>query len=249
MYRMRLIPRIFVCLLLGTSALAQEQTSTVIVPVVGSVLGTSSTRWKTDVEIVNDSGREVDVALELTAAPGAPAIVLSLAPGQVQRFSDIVGEAFGLESALSPLRVITGSRRPVTVKALVYAIRGGEISKPQPIATYLGQLYYPLRALDGLEFSNEFRTNIGLVNYGDTEADFLLALQRVPGRNVAVSHVRVAAGALSHVSVQSIFPLITKGSGFSVVVETNAPETYVYASVIESETNEARFVQPRVGSR
>ncbi len=245
---MRFILRIAVCLLLGLPLGAQE-TSTVIVPVVGSVLGTSATQWKTDVVIVNDVGAPVDVALELTAAPGAPAILLTLEPGQVQRFSDVVGEAFGLPEALSPLRVITGARRPVTVRAMVYAVRGTEISKPQPIATYIGQLYYPLRALDGLVFSDSFRTNIGLVNYGDADADFLLALQRVPGRNVAVSHVRVRAGALSHVSVQSIFPLITKGAGFSVVVETNAPETYVYASVIDNETNEGRFVQPRIGTR
>ena len=245
---MRLIPLLAVCLLLAWPLAAQE-TSTVIVPVVGSVLGTSETQWKTDVEVINDTGVPVDVALELTAAPGAPAILLTLEPGQVQRFGDIVAEAFGLPSALSPLRVISGSRRPVTVRAMVYAIRGTEVSKPQPIATYLGQLYYPLRALDGLVFSDSFRTNIGLVNYGEAEADFLLALQRVPGRNVAISHVRVPAGALSHVSVQSIFPLITKGTGFTVVVETGAPETYVYASVIDNDTNAGRFVQPRIGTR
>ena len=42
--------------------------------------------------------------------------------------------------------------------------------------------------------------------------------------------------------------MITKGDDFTVLVETGARDTYVYASVIDNETNEAKFIQPAIGA-
>lgn len=246
--------RPFVLLLLLFSAAicgAQEvsRTSTAVVPVVGSVFGATMVRWKTDVEIVNDTGGSVDVALELPAAPEQPVMLLSLAPGEMQRFSDITAQAFGIEATLSPLRVTTSGRRSVTVRASVYAERDAQRSPTQPLTTYTAPQYAPLRVLDGLAFSEDFRTNVGLVNFGATEADFILALQRIPGRNLAVTRMRIGPGAMVHQSIQSLFPLITSGTGFSIVIESIAPETYVYASVIESADQAGRFIAPRPAVR
>lgn len=241
-------------LLAAATAAAQEvpvemPTAIALVPVVGTLPGVNGVRWQTDVELVNDSGSEAVVALELPTAPEAFAMILALAPGQVQRFSNVAGEAFGLETALSPLLVSTAGRRSVTIRATVYAVTPDGISAPQPIAVQYGPSYYPLRALDGLTFSEKYRTNLGLVNLGEREAEFVLALRRVPGRNLAVSNVRVPATSIVHVSVQSLFPLISKGTDFSVVVETPSPETHVYASVIENATSDARFIQPTIATR
>ena len=240
-------------MLLAASAAAQDlpptPVSTTVVPVVGSTFGVSMVRWLTDVEIVNETGFPADVAIELSSVPDAPVFFLTLGPGQAQRFTDIVGQAFGLEAALSPLRVTTGGRRPVTVRATAYAVGGAEISPLQPLGVYGGETWFPIRVLDGLAFSDELRTNIGLANLGDQDADLVLGLQRVPGRNVAISHLRVAAGTLLHTSIQSIFPMITKGDGFSVVVETSARQTHVYASVIRNADNGATFITPRIGTR
>ncbi len=248
---MTLRPLIVFLLLSSVAVAAQDapRTSTAVVPIVGSVFGATMVRWKTDVEIVNDTGAEADVALELPSAPGQPAILLSLAPGESQRFRDIAAEAFGLEAVLSPLRVTTGGPRSVTVRANVYADRATERSPLQPISTYLAPQDAPLRILDGLAFSEKFRTNIGLVNFSPREAEFVLALQRIPGRNLAITTVRVAAGSLIHASIQSLFPLITDGTGFGVLVETRAPDTYVYASVIESADHSGRFIAPRATLR
>jgi hypothetical protein len=241
-------------MLVAATAAAQDlppasiPVSTTVVPVVGSTFGVSMVRWLTDVEIVNETGFPADVAIELSSVPEAPVFFLTLGPGQAQRFTDIVGQAFGLEAALSPLRVTTGGRRSVTVRATAYAV-GAEISPLQPIGVYGSDVWFPIRVLDGLAFSGELRTNIGLANLGDRDADLVLGLQRVPGRNVAISYLRVAAGTLLHTSIQSIFPMITKGDGFSVVVETSARQTYVYASVIRNSDNGAAFITPRIGTR
>lgn len=219
--------------------------STVIVPVVGSIDGINAVHWKTDVVLRNDLGTEVEVALILPAAPDQPAILTSIPPGESLRFTDVVGEAFGLPAAISPLVVQTRGRRSVTVMASAYAVRGTDSSRPQPIGVSYGDPgYAPLRVLHGLSFSESFRTNIGLVNLGEKEARFTLALQRIPGRNLALASVSLPPSSIRHTSIQSIFPLIPSGGGFSVLVESSAPSTYAYASVIENETNAARFVQP-----
>ena len=245
---MKWLPPFLFFLLMAVAAGAQQDPiSTAVVPVVGSVLGAANAVWKTDVEITNDTGGTVTTALELTGVPDA-AIILDLAPGQSQRFTDVVTQAFGIDSALSPLRVSTTGRRSVTVKATVYALRGTTISKLQPLATAYRSEWAPFRALDGLGFADDLRTNVGLVNFSEREAEFLLALQRLPGRDLAVAHVRVAPGSLLHISIQALFPLITKGEQFRVVIETPVRETYVYASVIDNEQT-GTFVQPRVTSR
>lgn len=236
-------------LLLAALPLRAQEISTTIVPVVGSVFGASMARWLTDVELVNEGALDVDVAIELPSVPVSAPLFFTLSPGQSQRFTDIVGQAFGLEHALSPLRVTSSSRRGVTVRAQAYAITGAGISVPQRIDVYQGSTYFPVRVLDGLAFSDDYRTNVGLVNVGEQSADFLLALQRIPGRNVAVTHMRVNPGSVVHVAIQALFPLITSGNGFSIVIETNARDTHVYGSVIESSTSSARFITPRVGAR
>ena len=248
---MRLRLLLAVCLLAGcwlaAKAGAQESFTTTTVPAVGTMFG-PGVLWKTDVVVINDTGSPAEVVMELATAPDAPAIFFDLGPGESKVFTDVIGQAFGLPSALSPLRVTTGARRAMTVRATVYGIHGGELSKPQPVTAYQGQNYYPLRALDDLSFTDDMRTNIGLVNFGDTPAEFLLALQRVPGRNLAVTYMTVQPNTLAHMSIQSIFPLISKGDGFTVVIETADRDTYVYASVIDNEQT-GRFVAPRIATR
>lgn len=240
--------RFLLFLLMAVPAGAQQDPiATAVVPVVGSVVGATNVVWKTDVEITNDTGGAVTAALELTGVPGA-ALILDLAPGQSQHFTDVVGQAFGIDAALSPLRVSTTGRRSVTVKATAYAVRGGALSKLQPLATAYRSEWAPFRALDGLGFADDRRTNIGLVNFSDRDAEFLLALQRLPGRDLAVTRVRVAPDSLLHLSIQALFPLISKGEEFRVVIETAVRETYCYASVIDND-HTGTFVQPRVTSR
>jgi hypothetical protein len=247
---MRTLSLLFAVLLAVPAAVQAQQeepVTTVIVPVVGSVLGMNGVIWKTDVDLINNLGREATVALQLPTAPDSPAIILTLGPGQSQRFADVAGEAFGLEAALSPLLVTTSGRRSITIAATVYGVRGTEVSPAQPIAVQYASAFAPFRMLDNLTFDDDVRTNIGLANVGEREADIVLALQRVPGRNIATTRVKIPPLTLWHTSIQQLFPLISKGTHFSVLIETSAPDTHVYASVIENATNAARFIQARPG--
>jgi hypothetical protein len=236
-------------LLWAASAAAQTpQTVSVLVPIVGSVIGPNEVRWKTDIELHNDSGEEMFVALRLPTAPDQPTIAFTLPAGGTQRFADVVAEAFGVDAALSPLVVETMGKRSVRVSATAYGIRGSDITRGEPIPITYSEASYPLRTLHNLSFSDIFRTNLGLVNLGDHQASFTLALQRVAGRNIAVARISIPPNALAHTAIQTLFPLIMKGDDFNVVIETSSPSTYVYASVIENATSEARFIAPSIGS-
>ncbi|HYS54298.1 MAG TPA: hypothetical protein VER58_11105 [Thermoanaerobaculia bacterium] len=236
-------------LLFAAPAVAQTpQSVRVLVPIVGSVTGPNEVRWKTDVELRNDSREEMFVALRLPTAPDQPTIAFTLPANGTQRFADVVGQAFGMDAALSPLIVETMGKRSVRVSASAYAIHGTDVTRPEAIPIVYSDTSYPFRTLNNLSFSDVFRTNIGLVNLGEHEATFTLALQRVVGRNIAVARISIPANSLAHTSIQSLFPLIAKGDDFNVVVETSAPNTYVYASVVENATSEARFIAPSIGT-
>lgn len=236
-----------VAMLVAASASAQTQSVSVLVPIVGSVEGVNAVRWKTDLELHNDSREAMFVALRLPTAPDQPTFGFSLPPGGTQRFTDLVAEAFGVDAALSPLIVETMGKRSVRVNANVYGIRGTEVTRGEPIPVAYNESAYPLRTLNGLSFSDIFRTNLGLVNLSDRDSMFTLALQRVAGRNIAVTRISLGPNTLAHTSIQALFPMITRGDDFSVVVETSSPNTYVYASVIENATSEARFITPAIG--
>ena len=221
--------------------------TTVVIPVVGSVVGANGVRWKTDLELYNSESNDVTVAVELAIDPDK-ILLMPMASGQGVRFLDVIGEAFGADGLMSPIVIRTSGRRSVSIRATAYGVRGAETFRPQPITINYGPTYAPVRVLNGLSFSDELRTNIGLANLSSDDVDFTLALQRIPGRNLAVRRIRVPRTALWHFSIQTAFPMITKGDRFTVVIETSAPDTYVYASVIENTTNTARFVDPLFGA-
>lgn len=237
-------------LLLPAAAIAQTapQTIRVIVPVVGSVVGANDVRWKTDIALTNDTRESLFIALQLPTAPDQPTVAFTLPPGATQKFTDVIGQAFSMQDALSPLLVETLGRRPVRVAASVYGIRGTDVTPREPIPVEWADVAFPLRTLSGLSFSDLFRTNLGLVNLGDRPASFTLGLQRIAGRNIAITRVSLPPNSLTHTPIQTLFPLIMKGDDFNVVVETGAPNTYVYASVIDNSTSEAHFIAPSVGA-
>jgi len=235
--------------LAALGARAQEiESTTVVVPIVGNIPGIAGVRWVTAVELRNDTLAPVEVWMLLPTTAEAQAFNRTLAPGQTLVMPDVIAQAFGTSTALSPLKVITTGRRSVTVRASVYPIREGQVLPAEPIAIDYGSTLYPIRSLPGLAFSDDFRTNVGLANLSDDrDATFLLALQRLPGRNVAVTRITLPPDTLTHTSIQSLFPMITSGNDFTIVVETGAPETFVYASVIDNATSAAHFIRANIG--
>jgi hypothetical protein len=204
--------------------------------------------WKTDIELTNTQSRETTVSLVLPNAPDQPAMITTIGPHDTVRFHDIVAEAFGMDGVLSPLIVSTLGRRSVSINAVGYGVRGTEVFRPVPIAVSYADTYFPIRVLPGLAFNDDFRTNVGFANMSDQPATFTIALQRIPGRNVAVTRLTIPPSTLWHVAIQFLFPLITQGEDFTVLAETSSHNTYVYANVVDNATNSVVYVSPAVGT-
>ena len=217
--------------------------ATVVVPVVGSVVGENFISWKTDLELVNDSAAEVIVALEPVGHDDRM-LVESIEPGGSRRYPDLVGATFGLEGVLAPLVIRTSGRRSVIIRATAYGTRGNESFPPLPIPINYTPVYAPSRVLTGLAFSPEYRTNIGLANLGTRPAEVVLGLQRIAGRTIAVQRLVLPPNSLRHEAIQHLFPLITKGDDFAIVIETSSRDVHTYASVLQNATNAAKFVPP-----
>lgn len=225
---------------------ASGQESTVsaraIVPVVGSVPGVGNSEWRTDVALRNDTPAAVQVVLSMVGAPNEPFLLIELRPGEASLFVDIARQTFGVAGVLAPLVIDTLGPQSVSVGATAYAVRSGQISEPQvlPVRYRLG---HPLmETITPLTFNETFRSNIGMGNIGDDPVTFVLSLQRIAGRNLATTRVRIAPRNLRQVSVQELFPLLSEGDDVALVVEQPDPAAYVYGSVIANASNNARFV-------
>lgn len=228
---------------------AQPSSVTVIVPVVASTVGSNDTHWKTFVELRNDYKTELTIVLSLPTALDEPIIMQTLPPGGVQRFDDIVGEAFGLENVISPLVVQTQGHKSVRVTASAYAIHGTTVTRPHLIPVTDATTFFPLRTLPALSYSDALRTNIGLVNLGEHAAVITVALRSQTGEMVAASRIELAPNTMRHDAMQILFPAMKNGDNYTVLVETASRDTYVYASVVDNVTNEGRFIVPVVGAR
>jgi len=237
-------------LMATTAAIAQQtQSVSVVVPVVASTIGPFDTHWKTDVVLQNDLRKEATVALSLPSAPDQPAILLTIPAGHAQRFTDVVGEAFGLDNVLSPLVIQTLGTRSVRVVATAYAMQGDKALAPQPVPVTDAASFHPLRVLGPISWSDTRRTNIGLVNLGERDAVFSIALRGPNDEIMGGSRWVIPPSGITHLAIQLIFPAMKNGDNYSVLIETAARDTYVYASVIDNKTNEASFVVPRLGTR
>ena len=139
----------------------------IVVPVVGSVMGANDVRWRTDVELRNDSRTEVTVVLTMPTASDSNFVMLPMEAGATLHLTDVAA-ALGVENGLSPLVVQTNARRSVSVFAAAYGTRGTDAFTPQPIAISYGATYFPVRVLRELSFSSDYRTNLGLANLGSS---------------------------------------------------------------------------------
>lgn len=249
LYNRRSMPfrSIVVALLLGVSLRAAAQDVTVsdaLVPVAGSIQGLGGVVWSTDIALHNPMPYDVDVVVSLVGVPNDPFIFSTIRAGDTLTFPDLPKQTFGVFGRLSPLRVQTLAASSVTVAAVVHGLTAKGPTEPEVLTVQYGKFRPMLQTIPALIVGEQFRTNVGVVNPSTTDTTVVLALQTVPGRNIAV--VTRTIPPLTHIQLplDTIFPLLTKGDNVSLVVELTNPEAYVYASVIANATHNARYYGP-----
>ena len=234
------------CALFVMAAMAQEITlSQAMVPVIGSAVGLGDTVWQCDIAVYNTHPYDVEIAFTLPGVPNDPFFFTTVAAGRSLTFPDIARQTFGVVDRLSPMRVTTIGATSVIVAAVVHGVTEHGTTDPEVLTVQYGEFRPMLDTLTGLVVNDTFRTNIGLANPTDKEAIVVLALQKVPGRNLAVVSESLPPLSFVQVPLQQIFPLLTEAENLSLVVEHTNPQAYVYASVIANATGNARYQGPR----
>ena len=218
--------------------------STAIVPVVGRTVGIGNVEWSADVRLTNPSKEPVDVILTAPAVEGDPFVFLTIEPGQSAPLPDIAREAFGVSNALTPLLVQTLGERSVGVECVIRGVGPDGAVRPQVPRILYSRPNGLTSILSGLRIDEDYRTNIGLANVGEETAMATISLQRLTGRTIDTTTVQLPPRSLQQMSLAELFPIITEGSDLSLVIEFMSPDSYAYASVLQNESHDGRFVGP-----
>lgn len=235
-----------VLLTIALGATAQEITvSEAIVPVAGSIRGLGNVVWTTDIALRNPMPYDVEVVLSLVGVPDDPFMFTTIRAGDTISLPDAPRQTFGVFGRLAPLRVQTLAATSVTVAAVVHGMTADGPTEPEVLTVQYGKFRPMLATIPALNVGAQFRTNIGIVNPSESDAIVILALQKVPGRNMGVVSRVIPPRTHIQLPLQTIFPLLTEGENVSLVVEHTNPEAYVYASVIANATHNARYLGPR----
>jgi len=212
-----------------------------VVPVAGSVRGVGDVVWQTDVMLRNRAAVDIEIMVAPLASPDQ--LMLTTLPAGEELLLSDVGATFAL-NRLSAIVVESTGDTPVEVQVQVYGIHPERITPTLGIPIInLDQRARSLR-LDSLALSKTQRTNIGLLNLGDSPVLVTLALQRAGGRNLAVHSVTLAPNALLHAPLQTWFPLVQEGTGLSLLIDTGQQNVYGYACVVQNANDSATFVAP-----
>lgn len=242
-------------LLAGPAGWAQEEeiaepeaslvTSLAVVPVVAEVIGVGDVLWRSEVFLRNSGAEDLEVVLSMPGTPGEPFFFTTVSAGDSLALNALLSEVFGVGQAIAPLLVQTIGPRPITVISAIRGFKSDGLTRAQMIPVLYSSRAGTSAMLPGLSINERYRTNVGLVNYGPTPATFSVGIQIVPGRNVDSTLVHVPPFSVMQRALQEIFPVLTEGENLVVIAESFAADTFVYASVIDNETNEPRLVLSR----
>lgn len=247
----RLVAAVALAFTLAASAQEPEEpppppvTSLAVVPVMAEVIGVGNVLWRSELSLRNSGPDDLEVVLSMPGAPGEPFFFTTVAAGESLALNALLPEVFGLGQAMAPLLVQTIGPRPVSVISAIRGFKSDGWTRPQIFPVFYRSGSGTSAALTGLAVTERRRTNLGLVNYGDTPATFSIGVQIVPGRNVDATLIYLPPFTVSQRPLREYFPIITEGENLTVVAESYSPDTFVYASVIDNETNEPALILPR----
>lgn len=254
-FRLRLLAMILVLAsgLAGAQEIPDPEEPLVIsralVPAIGQIGGFKGVVWRSDVALHNDSPTEVTVVVHPLGVPELFQM-MTLAPGESTVFTNVAADSFGISSRVLPLLIQTIGRRSITVYATAWGIVEGRPTPHQIIPVlYEELLISTAQRLTSLQMNEGARSNIGLINLNQQPVTFSLALERLEGRPLATLSLTVGPESSIHVPLNVLFPMVTEGSDLTLVVDSIAPRTWAYASVVKNETHEATFVLPFISVR
>ena len=236
-----------------------EGASPQVVPGAVHGKGLNGTTWRTDLAVFNPTDDPMTVTLEyladghrnLTPPPG---LEIELLPQATRVLEDVLAQmpylaGDGLKGSLRATADDAARLRPVVTGRTSNITADGTFGQALPAVD--PEAARPGTAmLTGLAEDSRFRTNLGLVNLEDEDADGLVVWVRdAAGARVgSISGLQVmAASGLQLVGVARLAGVSERLDLFSLEVETQGRRVVPYASVVDNRTGDPSLILPSAG--
>jgi hypothetical protein len=206
--------------------------------------GANQTRWKSNLALVNLSGRAATADLTYRHDGGSETTTVTLADGELREFANAAAELFARPNSAGAVDVESDGSLVVTARTF----------NDSPDGTF-GQFLPglgPSAALtpgdDGylsqLKSTDDYRTNIGFTNYGGQDCTVRVFLHDELGVRKGQLHATVPAGGWTQVN--RVFESAGVGVcplGYALVeVLTGGCEVWSYASVVDNGSGDPTTV-------
>jgi PKD repeat protein len=211
----------------------------ILIPVVGKTAGAGGTFWRSDVSVFNPHASQLRIEMRFLRGEAdnrsAAWKPLDLSPRRSHTIRDVM-DWMGEGSGSGTLEIRWPGAGPALMSR-TYTARDsdggtfGQSIEPLPMSA-LGARW----VITGLRSDAGFRTNLGVVNAGETAVGATLEAFRVDGTMLAEAFVMLPPKSQSQWSAASLFPAASfeEAGPFTVVVKTTgAPTLFAYGSVVD----------------
>lgn len=221
-----------------------------LVSVAAQTAGANNTSWRTELNVFNAGSQGANVTLLFLPSGGGSVATRTvvLAPRQSLTYANALFDLFGLSSGAGAMAIEATSAGAVadlrvTSRTFTTGTRGtyGQaVPDVQPEA--LERTLY----VTGIAATDDFRTNIGLVNRGSSAVEATLTLLAHSGSTVASKTVSLPANSFQQRPLGELFPEVADAAHSVLtmrLVAASADTVSAYASVVDNQTQDPIYVQ------
>ncbi len=228
-----------------------DETGPMLVPAAASVPGVGGTNWKSDLRIFNPAEDATQVQIQYIPEPGDttayPTLLYTVNPDNTIWIDDIM-YWFTQGAQAKGALVITYTpedARPLIVSRTYNDTDAGTYGQLVPVlgSSSLASAGERL-VVTGVEHNDDFRTNIGLVNTGNTDAGVVIRLLSDTGETAQEITYTIPAMAYIQRALSNLAqdPELEFNGTVVVEVVTGGPVA-VYGSIVDQRTGDPIFVQ------
>ncbi|HEY2322981.1 MAG TPA: PKD domain-containing protein, partial [Thermoanaerobaculia bacterium] len=231
-----------------------QQTARTLVSAAAQTSGVGGSSWRTELTLFNAGSDTLPVNLIYIPSYGNAVQIrpISIYGKQTLTYSNALGDLYGISNGAGAIAIEATSaagtpQLRVTSRTFTDGATGtyGQSVPTVGASDFSGNLY-----LTGVTSNANFRTNVGLVNRGGSDAGVTLTLVDALGSQVASANVTVPANNFQQTPISQLFPLLATRSfdSLSMKVSSDAPDAIsVYASVIDNKTQDPVYIQATPG--
>jgi PKD repeat protein len=234
------------------SARPAESDREIYIGAVGRTGGVSGTYWRSDVTLHNPGASSIFATVRFLRAGednrSVAGRTISIGARNTRTIGDIMSWLGAGEGSGALQIVWTGSSEGVVATSRTYTTRGSDGGTlGQAIGMTAAREFGDRAIVTGLASDSRFRTNLGLVNSGDSAIGVTLRLVAPDGRQLATAFVTVPARSQVQAAAANLFTSVSFANlgNFTVVAETPARTMYAYGSVIDNQSGDPIFISGR----